>query len=135
MDDCAFCDIAAGELDVDRIAETAETVAFLDGDPATLGHLLVAPKAHSEFLFADENANAAAVFEMTERVVDALNETLEPDGISLFHTSGPLVGSVSHAHVHLIPRFENDHIHLTLERERVDPDDAAALATELREHL
>ena len=45
--DCLFCKIVAGEIPSTRVDEDERTVAFMDINPATRGHLLVIPREHS----------------------------------------------------------------------------------------
>jgi len=132
---CSFCQIATGARDAYVLYEDDRTVAFLDSNPATQGHTLVIPKHHQEELFADDASTSLAVFQTVHRLVTAINRTLEPDGISLFHTSAPLVGRITHAHVHLLPRCVDDDIHLTLAREPLEDDEAVHLAARLRDQL
>ena len=44
---CLFCRILAGELPAQIVDEDERTVAFMDINPATRGHALVIPRAHS----------------------------------------------------------------------------------------
>ncbi|MFB6354684.1 MAG: HIT family protein [Halobacteriales archaeon] len=134
MPACPFCRIVAGELDANRLYEDELTVAFLDENPAARGHLLVVPRAHLEHLFADDESVPAAVFRTVHRLAMALDRVLAPDGISLFYTSAELVGSVTHAHVHVVPRYEGDPIHLALERRSLDAD-ADELAARIRRNV
>ena len=135
MEECPYCEIVAGESDAYILTDTGSTVAFLDRNPASTGHTLVVPKRHCEFLFQGDDPSSRPVFETIERLVEAMNLTLQPDGISTFYTSGPLVGSVSHAHVHLIPRYEDDTIRLSLTRNRLEDRDGEELARQLRKSL
>ena len=48
MPDCLFCKIAAGEVPATRVYEDERTIAFMDINPATRGHLLVIPREHAE---------------------------------------------------------------------------------------
>ena len=45
--DCLFCKIVAGEIPSTRVDEDERTIAFMDINPATRGHLLVIPREHS----------------------------------------------------------------------------------------
>ena len=45
--DCIFCKIVAGELPATIVDEDERTIAFMDINPATRGHALVIPRAHS----------------------------------------------------------------------------------------
>ena len=48
--DCIFCKIVAGELPAQIVDEDERTVAFMDINPGTRGHLLVIPREHSRDL-------------------------------------------------------------------------------------
>ena len=132
MADCPFCEIVAGTRDAHRVHEGEHTVAFLDDDPAARGHLLVVPRDHREHLFDGDDALVAAVFRTVHRVSLALDRALDPDGVSVFYTTSDLVGSVTHAHVHVVPRYADDDIRLALARQELDEADARELAARLR---
>ncbi|WP_436345390.1 HIT family protein [Natronorubrum sp. FCH18a] len=134
-DECEFCRIVAGDRSAHVLYEDDRTVAFLDANPAVRGHSLVVPRVHEQELLAVDDAMAPAVFESVRIVANALETVLDPDGFSVFHTSGPLVGTVDHAHVHLLPRIVDDDVSLSLSRDRLEADDASALATRVRESV
>ena len=46
-EDCLFCGIVAGSIPSETIDSDDRTVAFMDINPATPGHALVVPRAHS----------------------------------------------------------------------------------------
>ena len=70
--DCTFCQIVSGELPADLVDEDDRTVAFMDMNPATLGHLLVVPRRHVTDLLStsaeDWLAVAATARRMARRV-------------------------------------------------------------------
>ena len=131
-DTCEFCRIVAGEQSAHVLYEDELTIAFLDQNPAVRGHTLVAPRAHESEVLTSDQPGSAAVFETARTVADALETVLEPDGFSVFHTTGSLVGTVDHAHVHLVPRFDDDDVTLSLARRPLDSEEATALATQVR---
>lgn len=123
--------MVAGEVTAHVLHETDRTMAFLDRNPAVEGHALVIPKDHrAELLDGDD---AAAVFETVQTISDGLDDLLQPDGFSLFYTTETLVGSVRHAHVHVLPRWSDDDVSLALQRGRLDTDAAANLAAGVRD--
>ena len=131
---CAFCRIASGEAAEHVVYADERTIAFLDANPAVEGHVIVAPKVHrAELLTADE-PTAAAVFRTLRTVSATMERALTPDGFSAFYSTASLVGTVTHAHVHLLPRNRDDEVHLTLSRSRLDPAEGADLAEHLRAH-
>lgn len=129
MDECPFCRIIAGESDAYVLYETERTIAFLDRNPATRGHTLVVPREHREYLFSTEASLAEPVFRTVDDVSMAIEKALDPDGVSLFYTTSTLVGEITHAHVHLLPRYTDDDIQLSLPRELI-PEDVAEHVTE-----
>ena len=58
--DCLFCKIAAGEIPATLVREDERTVAFMDINPATRGHLLVIPRAHAADLLEVGREDLAA---------------------------------------------------------------------------
>lgn len=132
MPDCEFCAIAAGERDVHVLYEDPQTLAFLDKNPAREGHTVVIPKQHREELLGTADGDSAAVFAAVDALSADLRAVLDPAGFSVFYTSGPLVGSVRHAHVHLVPRAADDNVSLALDRGAIDDDAAASLAKQVR---
>ncbi|WP_137289098.1 HIT family protein [Natronorubrum halophilum] len=134
-DECEFCRIVAGDRSAHVLYEDDRTIAFLDANPAVRGHSLVVPRVHEQELLAVDEAMSAAVFDSVRTVANALEAVLDPDGFSVFHTSGPLVGTVDHAHVHLLPRTVDDDVSLSLFRDRLESDDASTLATRVRSSL
>lgn len=128
--DCEFCEIVAGDRAANVLYEDETTIAFLDDPPAVTGHSLIVPRAHEGEVLT--TGDASGVFRTVRIVAAGLEEALEPEGFSVFHTSGPLVGSVDHAHVHLLPRFEDDGVSLALARDQLREDEADRLAAVVR---
>lgn len=135
MASCAFCQIVAGDRDAFILYETDQTTAFLDSHPAVDGHTLVVPNTHQEFLFTSDQSMATAVCETVHSVVRAMDRALNPDGVSTFYTSARLVGNITHAHVHVVPRYDADDIQFSLARSRLNENDAAVLTSNIRDNL
>ena len=43
---CTFCDLIQGSAEVSVCHEDADSIAFMDIQPVTHGHVLVVPRAH-----------------------------------------------------------------------------------------
>lgn len=130
--DCPFCRIASGDEPAHILYRDERTVAFLDADPTAEGHAIVAPTEHVVGLVDMDGPTAVALFPTARTVAIAIDRVLEPDGFSVFHTTGTLVGRVEHAHLHLIPRWTDDLIHVGLERRPVDEGATERLAERIR---
>lgn len=109
--ECEFCKIVAGNDHAEVVYENSSVVAFFPLEPAGLGHTLVIPKHHVQFLWQLEDNLAAAVATGVTAVARALKEVLRPDGLNLINSSGSAATqTVFHLHMHLVPRWTGDHM-------------------------
>jgi histidine triad (HIT) family protein len=133
MDDCLFCKIVAGELPAEKVAEDERTVAFMDINPATRGHLLVVPRKHARDLLEIEPGELCAVAEMAQRMAKRAVDVLDADGVNLLNSCGSAAWqTVFHFHVHVIPRYEDDPLRLPWIPGPGDQDEIKAAAARLR---
>ena len=83
--------------------------AVLDGFPISEGHTLVIPKRHVELLFDLPEDDLAKVWALVAKVRQVLKKKYKPDGFNIGVNEGRAAGqTVSHAHVHIIPRRAGD---------------------------
>jgi histidine triad (HIT) family protein len=109
MADCIFCKIVRGELPSHKVHEDEKTFAFLDINPVNPGHTLVIPKKHTLDVFEIEESEWDAVMRTVRTISHALEKSLAPSGINLAMNNRSGAGQVVfHAHVHVMPRYEND---------------------------
>lgn len=114
---CIFCRIVAGEAQARRIYEDDDTVAFMDINPATDGHCLVIPKRHAVDVWTLPEEDGVAVWRTVRRLAAAVRTGLEADGLNILQSNGrAALQTVFHYHVHLIPRYVGDGIHVPLMR-------------------
>lgn len=107
--DCIFCRIVAGEIPCVKVFEDNATIAFMDINPLTEGHLLVVPKTHVENLFDAEPGLLGDTMEAVSRVARVLRESTGAEGLSVIQANGAAAfQSVPHLHFHLIPRRAGD---------------------------
>lgn len=107
--DCVFCNIATGASPALIIDRVKGAVAFL---PATLearGHTLVVPTDHYENLLDVPISALTRVLGLTQTLCHHYTQAIGATGFNLLHASGASAQqTVSHFHVHLIPRFDGD---------------------------
>lgn len=104
-----FTRIINGEIPAARVYEDAQTLAFLDINPAARGHTLVICKDELPTLLDLPPEHLVALAHTVQRVARALMGALQPDGLNIVQNNGPAAGQVvPHYHVHLIPRWEGD---------------------------
>ncbi len=105
MEDCIFCKIANKEIPTeDFIYEGKDFVAFLDTNPVGEGHTLVIPKEHYENLFVMPDELLSKYILLIKKLSPKIKEALNARWINLL-----VFGEeIKHAHIHIIPRFDND---------------------------
>jgi histidine triad (HIT) family protein len=131
--DCIFCQIIAGEIPAQIIAEDESTVAFMDINPATRGHVLVVPRRHARDLLEIEPADLQAVAVAAQRVAARMPDRLGADGVNLLNSCGRAAWqTVFHFHMHVIPRYGGDPLRLPWTPGEGDPEEIKAAAEVLR---
>lgn len=114
--DCVFCRIIAGELEASVAHEDERTLAFLDIQPLTSGHLLVVPRQHAPSLAELDPQDGAELFCVAQRAAAALRQSvLRCEGVNFFLADGAAAGQdVFHVHLHVFARFPGDGFGLQL---------------------
>lgn len=91
-------------------------VVLLNRFPYSNGHLLIAPYRHAPCL-TDLNAEeAGTLITMTQRATAILRRHLCPDGFNIGCNIGETAGAgiADHLHVHVVPRWRDDHNFITV---------------------
>ena len=131
--DCLFCGIVAGDVPSEQLDSDEHTVSFMDINPATRGHALVVPRAHSEDLMAVSDEDLERTFRAARRLAQRMDETLQPDGFNVLNACRPAAWqTVFHFHVHVIPRYEDDPLKLPWIPRGGDSDEIARIAAQIR---
>lgn len=114
MKECIFCKIAKGEIPSATLYEDEEFRVILDLGPANKGHALVLPKAHYENLYDFPDEMAAHAMILAKKIATKMKGILNCDGYNLVQNNGEAAGqTVFHFHMHLIPRYTDDHAGIT----------------------
>ncbi|MDD5086257.1 MAG: HIT family protein [Candidatus Nanoarchaeia archaeon] len=113
MDECIFCKIIKSEIPCNKIYEDEKFFAFLDIAPVNKGHTLVIPKKHYKNLLDMPEEEIKGYMEAVKKVSDAVMKGVDADGISISISNEKAAGQVvMHAHIHVIPRFDDDGLKL-----------------------
>ena len=113
--DCIFCQIIKGESPSYTIYENEEVKAFLDLYPTSNGHTLIVPKKHFENLYDMDLETLKQIELASKEVGKLLKEKLNCQGITRVQNN-EYGQAVKHYHMHIIPRYENDHLQLTTDK-------------------
>ena len=134
MSDCLFCRIVSGEIPATKVHEDERTIAFMDINPVTRGHLLVVPRTHSRDLLDIEPDDLAATMQAAQAVAARAIRALGADGVNVVNNCGAMAGqTVFHFHVHVVPRTARDGFHVPLGGPPGDREEIAATAEAIRQ--
>jgi histidine triad (HIT) family protein len=134
MSDCLFCKIVAGEIPATKVHEDDRTIAFMDINPVTRGHLLVVPRTHSRDLLEIDPQDLAATMEAVQLVAAKAARAVGADGVNVVNNCGSAAGqTVFHFHVHVVPRRGGDDFHVPLGGPPGDREEIAATAEAIRQ--
>ena len=132
--ECTFCQIVSGELPADYVYEDDRTVAFMDINPATEGHLLVVPRVHVRDVMSTDPDDWSAVASTARRMAQWVTGALGVRGVDLVQAnSDGTVGAqtVFHVHVHVLPRYPGDRLGAWWTQQTADPHEIARTAERL----
>ena len=102
MADSIFTKIIKGELPSFKVYEDDRTLAFMNIEPITPGHVLVVPKKQEDIWDLSEE-DYQALMSTVKKVARRIKEVLKPRRVGV-----QIVGIdiESHAHIHVFP-FDN----------------------------
>ena len=110
-----FTKIIKREIPANIIYEDDLVIAFLDISQATLGHTLVVTKHEYENIFELDDKISAHLYKVVVKLSKAINKALKPSGLNILNNNGSIAGqSVFHYHIHIIPRYNENDVNLTL---------------------
>ena len=130
-----FAQILRGEIPCAKVYEDGGTVVIMDAFPQSKGHCLVIPRGPSVNLLDVKPKDIGRLFGTVQRVAQAVEKALKPDGIVVSQFNGTPAGqTVFHTHVHIIPRYDGqalgDH-----GGEMANMDELQTLAQHIRNEL
>ncbi len=104
--DCPFCN---PDSERELLLETATAYAILDKFPVSNGHTLILPKKHCADYFELSFKEQSACWFMLNAAKDLLTKKWNPNGFNVGMNVNEVAGqTVSHVHIHLIPRYTGD---------------------------
>jgi diadenosine tetraphosphate (Ap4A) HIT family hydrolase len=107
MSDCIFC------KNLPKVMENELAYAVYDINPISKGHTLLIPKRHFESIFDATHQEVAALFDLLGKMKAVLQKEHAPDACNIWVNNGRVAGQiVMHAHIHLIPRYKGQVIHI-----------------------
>jgi diadenosine tetraphosphate (Ap4A) HIT family hydrolase len=107
MSECVFC------KNLPKVLENDLAYALYDIQPISRGHSLIIPKRHFEQIFEATPEESGAIKALILGMKAEIEKQHKPDGYNVWVNCGKAAGQVvMHAHVHVIPRFKGEVIHI-----------------------
>lgn len=128
MEDSIFTKIINGEIPAYKIYEDDKTIAFLDIDPTRYGHTLVVPKLQIDQYIDLPEDDYIALWKTVKKVAARLREVLKTERVGIVIKGV----DVPHAHVHLLPFNEGQHLGKDADSPKLSEEEFKSLADKLR---
>lgn len=109
---CPFCVIVTeNDPDARVVYRDDQAVAFFPTEPAVLGHIMIVPHIHMEYIWELRDEDAEHIGLLISRLSRVIMEVLGAQGLNVIQSNGKVATqSVPHVHVHLVPRWRDDSI-------------------------
>ena len=122
--DSVFTRIIHGEIPCFKIAETQDSIAFLDIRPLSKGHTLVVPKREVDRLFDLPADQFKSLWAFGQIVAKAIEATISCNRVGV----AVLGFEVTHAHVHLVPLRSEGDLNFALPKLQLSDDEMLEIA-------
>ena len=122
---CIFCEIASKSIKAYIVYEDDISMAFLDINPVSKGHILLIPKKHYTKLSEMPEDELERFIRSFKKVLKLVEEKLSKNYNVIINT-GKLAGQeIEHLHIHIIPRYGSETVflwntHKLTEEEAID---------------
>lgn len=103
---CPFCTLLSENPQSSILFENELGFVIRDGFPITDGHTLIIPKRHVGSFFEITSEERDALFQLVDQAKSQLDKEFQPDSYNIGINDGEAAGqTISHLHIHLIPRY------------------------------
>ena len=140
LDQSLFARIAQSSDDETNLVIVRDRTCYavLNRYPYNGGHLLIVPYRQTSDLNGLTDEELADLWKLTRRCINALAQSLKPDGFNIGINLGKAAGAgvTEHLHIHVVPRWQGDTNFMpVIARTSVVPQALSELAAQLRAAL
>jgi len=125
MENCIFCQIVAGKSPCYKVYEDDLFLGFLDIYPGTPGHTLIVPKKH--YLWVYDVPEFDKYWQAVLKITQGMQRALKP----IFITYLTYGLQVPHAHIHILPRTEEDRWQIVPKQSTMNKDQLEEIANKI----
>jgi len=132
MSDCDICKQIKERNNL--LYEDEKIAAFLSLNPATAGHIIIAPKQHAPILEQVPDFIVSELFIKANKLSIACFEAIGAEGTNIIIQNGIAAGqSVPHTTIHIVPRKENDGLNLLWKPKQQSEEQMSTLELMIKE--
>ena len=122
-----FSKIVNGEIPCYKVAEDDRYLAFLDIFPLVVGHVLVIPKAETDYLFDLDDQDYGGLMLFSKRIAIAIKKAIPCKKIGV----AVLGLEVPHAHIHLVPLNSESDINFSKAKLKLTSEEFTSIAAKI----
>ena len=127
-----FTKIIEKEIPSALLYEDDQSIAILDIAPVNKGHSLVISKQEIATIDDCPDQLLAHLMKIVKKIDLKIREELGADATNIIINNGKAAGQeVPHLHIHVIPRFKNDHKTVTITKSEYKTGELASYAARL----
>jgi len=132
--ECPMCEfIKSGNAK--KIYEDEMVIAFLNPNPAVIGHSLVIPKQHFVIIEQTPDSLVGRLFEVANLVSSALFRALNLQGTNIILNNGVSANQkIAHLAINVIPRTENDNLNFSWSPKQLNEEQMSTIELKIKEH-
>lgn len=132
MTECEVCKTIAEKKNL--LYEDEKVVAFLNSNPATVGHITIVPRQHTPIFEQIPDFVVSELFTKANKLSIACFEALGAEGTNILIQNGLAAGQNSgHVSINIIPRKENDGLNLLWKPKQMSEEQMSTLELTIKE--
>lgn len=108
MEESIFTKIIKGKIPCYKIFEDEKVFAILDIEPLSDGHVLLFPKKQVDLLWDLDDETYKHLFDIAKKLSKKIQSEMNPLRVGMVVEGF----GVPHAHIHLVPLYDNDVLRL-----------------------
>jgi len=117
---CLFCEITSGNIETVNVFEDSAIFVMMDINPANIGHVMIIPKQHYQFIFQVPDEVLWDMIRTAKMIIPSLVNIVKAKGFNLLISQGIAAQQrINHFSLNIIPRFEDDKVNLGWERKNL----------------
>lgn len=121
---CPFCLMIEGKIQVNKVYEDGALMAILDINPANKGHIILLPKSHYATSFDMSEDEIRHFFNIANELSKRIVQVVKAEGVNMYLANGESAGQkVAHFLLHIIPRFSKDGINFIWKPKEVSDEE------------